>query len=168
MATPPPGIEHVPPPWDLKGTLYTFFFWIPASQTANFPSEIAYSPLERVSHFAATAHSGSPRGGLATVMVYRYTSTPVGPYDEFILMTGSHSYVTEKDGKRVEKKNARITRIYVSTASSCWHGRRGERTPSVRFLSFFAPSTASLSKMAWQTEILARHRLEHAQASCAL
>ncbi|SPN98634.1 uncharacterized protein DNG_01679 [Cephalotrichum gorgonifer] len=117
-------IEHVPPPWKLKGTVYCFMYWIPASQAKDFPIDIAYSPLERSSSFAVGSASGKPKGGLASVMVLRYRESPVGAYDEIIFATGKHSYVVERDGKRVEKQSRRMTRLYVSQKVTCWNGRR--------------------------------------------
>lgn len=121
-------IKHIPPPWSLKGTAYFFMFWIPASQAADFPKDIAFSPLERESSFASAAASSSPKGGLATIQVYRYSSSPVGPYDGFILSTGHHSYPVEENGKRKEKSNIRTTRIYVSQKTTCRNWRKDEST----------------------------------------
>lgn len=62
------------------------------------------------------------------VQIIRYTSSPVGPYDELLVVPGYFEYERDReDGKggvRVEKKkNARITRIYVSQKETCWNGR---------------------------------------------
>ncbi|KAF6814793.1 hypothetical protein CMUS01_12567 [Colletotrichum musicola] len=121
-------IKHIPPPWDLKGTSYMFMFWIPSSQARNLPSNIAFSPLEAQSTFANSSKSGSPQGGLGTIQIHRYSSSPAGPYDEFILSTGMYTYAVEENGKRKEKRNMRISRIYVSQKTACWNGRKGEES----------------------------------------
>ncbi|OLN86687.1 hypothetical protein CCHL11_03876 [Colletotrichum chlorophyti] len=122
-------IRHVPPPWVLKGTSYIFMFWISSAEARSLPKGIAFSPLEAQSPYVSSAPSGSPKGGLATIQVHRYTSSPVGPYDEFILSTGMHTYSVEENGRRKEKSNMRITRIYVSQKTSCWNGRKDWGTP---------------------------------------
>ncbi|KAL0940467.1 uncharacterized protein CTRU02_203230 [Colletotrichum truncatum] len=122
-------IKHVPPPWDLKGTSYLFMFWIPSSQAKSLPTDIAFSPLEAQSSFASAANSGSPQGGIATIQIHRYESSPAGPYDEFILSTGMYTYPVEENEMRKEKKNMRITRIYVSQKTACWNGRKDWNTP---------------------------------------
>ncbi|KAJ3958389.1 hypothetical protein N0V92_005031 [Colletotrichum tropicale] len=122
-------IQHVPPPWDLKGTSYFFMFWIPSSQAKELPTDIAFSPLEAQSSFARSSDSGSPQGGIGTIQIHRYASSPVGPYDEFILSTGEYSYQVEEHGKRKEKRNMRITRIYVSQKTTCWNGRKDWSIP---------------------------------------
>lgn len=60
------------------------------------------------------------------IQIIRYTESPVGPYDELILSPGFHEYTVEENGKRIKKKNARITRIYVSQKYTCWNGRKSE------------------------------------------
>jgi hypothetical protein len=145
-------IPHFPPPWKLKGTMYCFMFWVPGSLAKAYPNEIAYSPLELKSSFASVADSGLPVGGLATIMVYRYTSSPTGAYDEFILAAGSHKYTIEENGKRVQKKNLRITRIYVSQKVTCWNGRKGEESSQTRMNGLLISLTE-------------HNRLEHSKAS---
>lgn len=86
-----------------------------------------YSPLEASSDFAKDKFIG----GLGMVQVIRYTDSPAGPYDEFLMMPGFFEYnmrSEEKNGKQdiVKKKNARVTRIYVSQKVTCWNGRMSE------------------------------------------
>ncbi|KAH6675371.1 hypothetical protein F5X68DRAFT_40564 [Plectosphaerella plurivora] len=120
---PPPGdIVAVPPPWKLKATVWMFAFHTSKAQAANFP-DITYSPLEGSSSFPTGAGASKPLGGLSMIQLISYTDTPVGPYDELILAPGYHEYVVDEDGKRVKKRNARITRIYVSQKYTTWNGR---------------------------------------------
>lgn len=62
------------------------------------------------------------------VQIIRYTESPVGPYDELLVCPGSFGYEIETEGKSgavmlEKKKNARITRIYVSQKQTCKNGR---------------------------------------------
>lgn len=62
------------------------------------------------------------------VQVIRYTETPVGPYDELLIVPGSFGYHTRAgNGEAIkEEKNLRLTRIYVSQKQTCWNGRKSE------------------------------------------
>jgi hypothetical protein len=125
--------ENIPmlaalPPWKLKGTIYTFMLYTSAKDAEALSSDqsFLYSPLEAASSFAR----GQLVGGLAMVQVLRYSESPVGPYDEFLMVPGAFEYdiATERNGK-VElnkKKNARVSRIYVSQRDTCWNGRTSE------------------------------------------
>lgn len=114
-------VAPVAPPWKLKGTVYMVNFYC---KEGNLP-EHAYSPLEGGSSFAG-AESGKHIGGFSQFQLIRYTESPVGPYDEFIISPGAFQYSVEEGGRRKVKKNARITRIYVSQKHTCWNGRRSE------------------------------------------
>lgn len=60
------------------------------------------------------------------VQVIRYSETPVGPYDEMLMIPGKFEYPDEKGGTRA---NLRITRIYVSQEKTCWNGRMNWNIP---------------------------------------
>ncbi|KAH8881483.1 hypothetical protein GQ53DRAFT_511554 [Thozetella sp. PMI_491] len=123
-----PVIAHAPPPWTCKATVYNVYFWTSKHVAANFPAK-AYSPLEGQSDFAS-AEFGKPIGGLTSLQLIRYTETPVGPYDELLLVPGKFLYPVEsKDGKREVKKGLKLTRIYVSTKETCWNGRKNWNIP---------------------------------------
>lgn len=47
-------------------------------------------------------------------MVVRYTETPVGAYDEVLVMPGKWDWG--------EGRNGRITAIWVSQRDTCWNG----------------------------------------------
>jgi hypothetical protein len=53
--------------------------------------------------------------------IIRYTDSPVGPYDELVLVPGKFEY--EHGGKR---SNAKVSRIYVSQEKACYNGRKSE------------------------------------------
>lgn len=118
----PEPIPAVPPPWNLKGDVYFFSFWTSKSQAQNLPSH-AYSPLEAGSDFASPA-SSRPAGGLSMVQILRYRESPVGPYDELLVVPGSFEWTGEDaQGKRKRGCSPKITRIYVSQKHTCYNGR---------------------------------------------
>ena len=121
-----PAITLVRPPWKLKGTVYSFFLYSgkQAISTLEQQKSLLYPPLELESKFA----DGELLGGAGSVQVIRYTESPVGPYDEILLVPGAYGYDiedTQTDGsvKITKKKGPRITRIYVSQKYTCWNGR---------------------------------------------
>ncbi|KAK0122533.1 hypothetical protein ONS96_009575 [Cadophora gregata f. sp. sojae] len=130
MAKPPPVVALAP--WTLKGTIYSFMFYISPSSAKKLQPQksLLYSPLEASSSFS----DGKLIGGLASVQIIRYTESPVGPYDEFILVPGKFEYEADskdKDGnlKKEMKQNLRVTRIYVSQEATCWNGRNNWNIP---------------------------------------
>lgn len=129
MSTPSddPRIEKAPAPWTCTGQVYSIFFYNrPGNRKfAEDLSAIAFSPLERDAYFAS-AEAGRFCGGLGGFMVIRYTDTPVGTYDELLIIPGAYYYRVEEKGKVVEKKNPRITRIYVSQRDTLMNGRHSE------------------------------------------
>ncbi|KAK8114569.1 hypothetical protein PG999_006638 [Apiospora kogelbergensis] len=116
------SIVPVPAPWKLKGTVYMISFWAKAGKLPDF----TYSPLEAASDFANPILSGQHLGGLSQFQIIRYTESPVGPYDELIVCPGFFNYQADEGGQVKTKKNARITRIYVSQKYTCWNGRKSE------------------------------------------
>lgn len=125
------AIIKAPAPWVCKGQVYSFFFYTRPGdlpKVAGDVSALAYAPLERESFFAS-AEAGRFCGGLGGFMIVRYTDTPAGTYDELIIIPGAYSYQVEEKGKLVEKKNPRITRIYVSQKHTQFNGRKSDLTP---------------------------------------
>jgi hypothetical protein len=113
----PAPIEPSPAPWTLHGTVYSTIF-IPLSR--QLPVK-AFAPLERQYN---ESFSGEFLGGLGLIQIIRYTDSPVGPYDELLISPGFWKYPhTDKDGNVSERKNIRITRIYVSQKYTAWNGR---------------------------------------------
>ncbi|KAI8635450.1 hypothetical protein F5Y19DRAFT_407830 [Xylariaceae sp. FL1651] len=98
------------------------------SKAGKLPGH-TYSPLERDSVYASPAASGEHQGGISQFQVIRYTESPVGPYDELIVCPGYFKYEKEEGGRRKTKKNARISRIYVSQKYTCWNGRTNWNIP---------------------------------------
>jgi len=122
IAVSPSPISSTPAPWTLKGTVYTFLFYVTPSQAKNLPS-IAYSPLEGGSSFGAA----KAVGGLGNIQIIRYSESPVGPYDEMVLIPGKFEYEVEQGGPK--RRNFRVTRIYVSQKETCYNGRKNWSIP---------------------------------------
>jgi len=55
------------------------------------------------------------------VQIIRHTESPVGPYDELVLIPGKFEY--ESSGK---KSNLKVSRIYVSQEKTCYNGRKSK------------------------------------------
>lgn len=106
----------VPPPWTCKCTAYVLPFFYSAS--SGLPTDLAYAPLEAAtsSFFSSQAEAGSYKGGLCLIQIIRYTETPVGPYDEMVLLPGEFGIPGQKG------QNMRITSIYVSQKDTCYNG----------------------------------------------
>ncbi|KAI5459794.1 hypothetical protein BGZ63DRAFT_258049 [Mariannaea sp. PMI_226] len=125
----PEPIPAVPSPWTLRGDVYFFAWWATKASLKNGLPSHAYSPLESRSEYAA-ASTGTPVGGLSMVQILRYSESPVGPYDELIVVPGSFEYVREDaQGRRRKKRDVRITRIYVSQKHTCYNGRLNWNVP---------------------------------------
>ena len=64
------------------------------------------------------------------VQIVRYTETPVGAYDELVIIPGDFEVPVlsggsggeGEGGKKKVKKNTRITGIWVSQKDTCWNG----------------------------------------------
>lgn len=127
----PDAIPSAPAPWTLKGDVYLFSFWTSKEQARHLPSH-AFSPLEAGGTVAGVGSAASkPVGGLSMIQVIRYTESPVGPYDELIVIPGNFEWTKEdKEGRRTKKKNVRISRIYVSQKDTCYNGRVSTCFPS--------------------------------------
>ncbi|KAL0932303.1 uncharacterized protein CTRU02_213256 [Colletotrichum truncatum] len=116
-------IELAPAPWTLKGTVYSVTL-VPLSD--DLPTK-AFPPLER-KHASAT--DGEYLGILGMIQIIRYTESPVGPYDELLIVPGFFKYnYTDAAGVFEEKKNVRVSRIYVSQKYTCWNGRTNWNIP---------------------------------------
>ena len=75
-----PNIPKAPAPWSLRGQTYCFVHGTraPSADPAhNENPEPANRPL---------------MGGLGGILLFRYTSSPVGPYDELIIVPGAYGY----------------------------------------------------------------------------
>lgn len=90
---------HQFPPWHLQGEGFILNYWI-------------------TPHFIRAAHAfriaPSPLGRVVQVMLVRYQHSPVGPYDELLIM--DHPLISKR-------RLSTIPKIYVSTQESLVHGQ---------------------------------------------
>ncbi|KXJ88164.1 hypothetical protein Micbo1qcDRAFT_166806, partial [Microdochium bolleyi] len=114
-----PFVE-APAPWELKTERA---YVIPM---IGLPSKLpnkAFSPLERNSTYAT---EGDFLGGLGLMAIIRYSDSPVGPYDEFLVIPGLFN---QPGGGLIPDVKRRISRIYVSHKYTTWNGRRNWNIP---------------------------------------
>jgi len=114
-------VPRSPAPWTLKAQSYLLFLRLPSLPPG------AYDPV----HACWSApKNGTFTGGLGAIMIVRYTDTPVGPYDELMLIPGNFSVPGEGLGVGgIPKKALRITRIYVSQRTTVYNGRLNWNIP---------------------------------------
>lgn len=89
-----------PPPWKLQGDAFIANYWLSPAlirQAADF--QLAPSPL----------------GRMVQVACVRYRESPVGPYDELLIL--DHALLTQRRLNTIPK-------IYVSTEISVQHGQQ--------------------------------------------
>lgn len=120
-------VKKAPAPWKCRAQVYAVYFYSsPKSKTAADIPTVAYSPLETASSFASS-EAGRFDGGVGSFMIVHYSDTPVGPYDELVIIPGAYTYPVQDDkGKWVERKNPRATRTYVSQKHTTFNGRYSE------------------------------------------
>ncbi|KAK8185151.1 hypothetical protein HDK77DRAFT_429178 [Phyllosticta capitalensis] len=109
-------IVQVAAPWTLHGQVYVITL-LDLGLTGPLPTK-AYPPLERTS--SAFTDAGEFIGGLGNIQIVRYTDSPVGPYDELLLVPGFWKY---DDAEGQQQENVRVSRIYVSQKYTCYNGR---------------------------------------------
>ncbi|GAA5898824.1 hypothetical protein JCM8208_005405 [Rhodotorula glutinis] len=120
MAAPAPqAIPVCSAPWSLTGEGWILPLFTPFSKEPIPLPAGAYAPLERGSEADLSERY---HGGFGVVLVVRYESSDVGPYDELMIIPGLFSHPSEDGGE--PSYVLAITRIYVSTAASVANGRR--------------------------------------------
>ena len=87
------------PPWHLQGDAFILNYWL----TPNF-----------IKHNHAFHIAPSPIGRVVQVILVRYHESPVGPYDELLLL--DHPLISKR-------RLSSIAKIYVSTETSVVHGQ---------------------------------------------
>ncbi len=88
------------PPWHLQGEAFILNYWI--------------SP-QFIRQYKAFRIAPSPIGRVVQVMLVRYHQSPVGPYDELLLL--DHPLLSKR-------RLSSIPKIYVSTQISVEHGQQ--------------------------------------------
>lgn len=132
-------IPIAPAPWTLKATIYLFATYTSASQLPP----LSYSSLES-NHPPFTASSKFV-GGLGSVQLIRYTESPVGPYDELLIVPGFFEW-GDAGGRR---KNARVSRIYVSQRDTCWNGRKSRFCFPFNSVAVVNPYSKAICSTLW-------------------
>lgn len=129
-----------PAPWHCEGECFWLFGY---ARGGTYPPPVAFNTLEGASSYADPETSGAFKGGLMFVMIVRYTSSPVGPYDELMYVPGQFAVPPNKSAAN------RITRIYVSTKESVYNGRKNWNIPKhVAHFTFVPSGAASASPSA--------------------
>lgn len=128
---PPKGIDEALPPWTLDAEVWVFPNWSTSSRVRSFDATAGLEPgsihpLEDPSAWLQSPTVDRFLGGAGGWMLYRYASSPAGPYDELIYVAGVF------DSPRSKTRGLRITNIYVSTEASVWNGRRNWNIPKHR------------------------------------
>lgn len=109
---------QAPAPWDLA--TQTAYIIPMLGVSPDLPVK-AFAPLERTS---AYAKNGTCLAGVGLMLIVRYKDSPVGPYDEFIIIPGLFANVEDPGLPKF-----RISRIYVSHKYTTWNGRRSKSMP---------------------------------------
>lgn len=108
----------------MSGDVYCTSFWSSAAAARRVPASTAYSPLEALAADFVRPAGSRPAGGLGMIQILRYRNSPVGPYDEMLIVPGSFDWARRRpDGQPLAGRNPRITRIYVSQKQTCYNGR---------------------------------------------
>ncbi|TKA51689.1 hypothetical protein B0A53_05394 [Rhodotorula sp. CCFEE 5036] len=126
----PSDLPIAPAPWSLTGEGWIIPLHTPFSTTPIPIPPAAYAPLER-----GTEADQSDRfhGGVGFVMLVRYKTSDVGPYDELIYVPGLFSRRSSSQQQAPVEYFPAITRIYVSTNESVYNGRKNWGIPNFDF-----------------------------------
>ncbi|KOS19627.1 hypothetical protein ESCO_001239 [Escovopsis weberi] len=128
-ASPIEPIPRIPAPWKVRGDIYSFSLWTSKAKAESMPKHHLFSQLEAHSSFA-DSESSKPVGGLGSIQILRYKETPVGPYDELVVVPGSYEWERKgPDGRRKGGSNLKISRVYVSQKHTCYNGRLNWNVP---------------------------------------
>ncbi|BGP48164.1 hypothetical protein JCM10450v2_004036 [Rhodotorula kratochvilovae] len=128
MATPTlPALPVAPGPWTLGGEAWIFILNSPFSKKPIPIPDGNYAPLEKDS---SGDLSHRFHGGTGLFLVIRYNNTPVGNYDEIMIVPGLFSFNIK--GKEGPQYHWAITRLYVSLDESVANGRPNWGIPKHR------------------------------------
>jgi hypothetical protein len=105
-------LPEAPAPWTCRAETY----WMIIQLGSPLPVDI-WDPLE-ATHPACTVRDF--RGGYGFIMVVRYQETPVGEYDELLIVPGNFEV---HGGSEKGKERPRVTRIYVSQKETTFNGK---------------------------------------------
>ncbi|OBZ73857.1 hypothetical protein A0H81_05843 [Grifola frondosa] len=129
-----PLIQPTPGPWNLKAdSAWSFFTSLLHKPKHGKALSASYFSDLDTNLRQVSSEQGSFRGGAGVVTILRYTDSPIGPYDELMIIPGEF---TNPSGARLP----RITRIFVSTLESVYNGRRNWNFPKELAKFTFTPS----------------------------
>ncbi|KAI9705816.1 MAG: hypothetical protein M1836_005222 [Candelina mexicana] len=140
-----PPVALASPPWKCKCEAY----WLTFYASGPLPED-QYAPLEATSPaWTDPRKSGHFRGGLGMIQIVRYSETPVGSYDELLIIPGNF------DIPGTRESHLRITRIYVSQKETCYNGRKNWNIPKhlARFSFTHPPTTGSAPPQVLKVEV---------------
>lgn len=109
-----------PAPWNCKADTY----WILYNQTGPLPEDV-YAPLEaNTPTFSSPSLAGKFHGGNAMLQIVRYKDSPVGSYNELMVLPGLFDVPNNAEGNNrgKKRKTMRITRIYVDQKETTYNG----------------------------------------------
>lgn len=91
--------------------------------------------------------------GLSMIQILRFPSSPVGPYDEMLVVPGLTPWsFHDATGKIHRGNNPRITEMYVSQKHTCYNGRISRFLPSsLSPITLLNPSLSSNHALTKQT-----------------
>ncbi|QRV93337.1 hypothetical protein RhiJN_21355 [Ceratobasidium sp. AG-Ba] len=112
----PEGYEEALPPWTLDAEAWWILPPVPLPWQAKVLPKGALDPFEEERYRDLQA---TYTGGLGTIQLIRYHTSPVGPYDELLYVPGNMSY---KTGPSSTISGLSVTRIYVSSTASVVNG----------------------------------------------
>lgn len=133
-----------PAPWTLKGEGYAIFFKL---KTGKLPPGL-YHPLDTPPE---GPENDDFQGGVGMIQIVRYSNTPVGPYDELLIIPGSYKV---PGGEYKGKAQLRATRFYVSQRETTYNGRKNWNIPKqlARF-EFSHPPATQVGKIPKQLKV---------------
>ncbi|KAH7338332.1 hypothetical protein B0J17DRAFT_662121 [Rhizoctonia solani] len=132
----PEGSTESLPPWTLQAEAW----WIlPAVPMPWQTKELPKGALDIQESNALQGLQATYQGGLGTIQLIRYHSSPVGPYDELLYVPGQMNYKVGDSSV----SGLSITRIYVSSFASVVNGRRNWNIPKRLARFEFVPEAPS-------------------------
>jgi hypothetical protein len=119
-SAPTPPFPLAQAPWKCKADTY----WLLYYHTGPLPEDV-YAPLEaNTPTFSSPSSAGEFHGGPATIQIVHYHESPVGSYNELVLVPGAFDVPKngEERDRGKKKKTLRVTRIYVDQKETTYNG----------------------------------------------
>ncbi len=120
------NIDIVPPPWNLEGNGYILLYHFSREEINN-------------SFFLSQKFLEIKKGGIGAIIIANYKKSPVGPYEELLIIPGKFSYGNKKRGT--------ISKIFVSTKRSVVSGINNWAIPKEEAKFTFTEEGKNLNKI---------------------